>query len=135
MRRTLAWIAVTIVLGGSLMNALAVRSNEAKASSKVLRHLVLYKFRDDATPQQVQEVVDAFSALPKQIEGIVAFEAGTNVSTEGKSDGLTHCFQVSFRDQAALDSYLKHPAHDKYVQVVRPRREKVVVFDYWAAGE
>ncbi|HEX4130475.1 MAG TPA: Dabb family protein [Pirellulales bacterium] len=104
---------------------------QSEGKSRVLRHAVVYKFRDEVTPAQVQEVVEAFSALPKKIPGIVAFEAGTNVSQEGKSDGFTHLFLVTFRDEAARDAYLKHPAHDEYVKVVAPRREKVVVFDYW----
>ena len=105
--------------------------NEEKRE-KVLRHIVLYKFKDDLKPAQVQEVVDAFKALSKKVDTIVGFEYGTNVSPEGKSDGLTHSFVVSFRNEKDRDDYLVHPAHQEYVKVVRERREKVVVFDYWA---
>lgn len=98
---------------------------------RVLRHIVLYKFKDDLKPAQVQEVIDAFAALPKKIDTIVGFEHGVNVSPEGKSEGLTHCFVVSFRDEKGRDAYLEHPAHLEYVKIVRDRREKVVVFDYW----
>jgi hypothetical protein len=104
----------------------------AAESGKVLRHVVLYKFKDAISPAQLQEVVDAFSALPKKIDTIIDFERGTNVSPEGKSEGFTHVFVVTFRDEAGRDAYLKHPAHDEYVKVVRDRREKVIVFDYWA---
>lgn len=103
----------------------------APTASKVLRHIVMYKFKDEITKPQVQEVIDTFAGLPKKIDGIVAFEHGPNVSPEGKSEGLTYCFVVSFKDEAARDAYLKHPAHDEYVKVVKDRREKVVVFDYW----
>lgn len=106
-------------------------SQEPKPS-KVLRHVVMYKFKDEISKPQIQEVIDAFAGLPKKIDGIVAFEHGPNVSPEGKSEGLTYCFVVSFKDEAARDAYLKHPAHDDYVKVVKDRREKVVVFDYWA---
>ena len=104
----------------------------AAEPGKVLRHVVMYKFKDSATREQVQEVVDAFAGLPKKIDAIVAFEHGTNVSREGKSEGFTHVFVVTFRDEAGREAYLKHPAHDAYVQVVKDKREKVVVFDYWA---
>jgi hypothetical protein len=99
---------------------------------RVLRHIVLYKFRDDLTPEAVKEVVDAFAALPGKIDSIVGFERGTNVSPEGKSEGLTHAFVVSFRDEQGRDAYLKHPAHLEYVKLASTRREKVVVFDYWS---
>jgi len=102
-------------------------------SGRVLRHIVLYKFKDDLRPEQVQEVVDAFAALPKKIATIVGFEAGTNTSNEGKSQGLTHAFVVTFRSEKDRDDYLVHPAHLDYVSVVRDRREKVIVFDYWTS--
>ena len=103
----------------------------APAAEKVLRHVVMYKFKDSATPAQVQEVIDAFAGLPKKVNTIVAFEHGTNVSREGKSEGFTHVFVVTFKSEADLAAYLVHPAHDEYVKVVRDRRDKVVVFDYW----
>lgn len=103
----------------------------ADDSGKVLKHVVMYKFKDDCTAAQVQEVIDAFSGLPKKVDTIIGFEKGLNTSKEGKSDGLTHVFVVTFKDEAGLATYLKHPAHDAYVKVVKDKREKVVVFDYW----
>lgn len=103
----------------------------ADPPAKVLRHIVMYKFKDSATPEQVQQVVDAFAGLPKKIDAVIGFEHGMNVSKEGKSEGFTHVFVVTFKDEAGREAYLKHPAHDAYVQVVKDKREKVVVFDYW----
>jgi hypothetical protein len=105
----------------------------AQTNQKVLRHIVMYKFKDSVTPAQVQEVIDAFAGLPKKIDTIVGFEAGTNVSPEGKSEGFTHVFVVTFNTESDRDAYLSHPAHQAYVQVVKDRREKVIVFDYWTA--
>ena len=113
---------------GVLMNS-TLTGDEPPA--KLLRHIVMYKFKAEATPAQVQEVIDTFSQLPSKIDTIVAFEQGPNVSEEGKSEGFTHCFVVTFRDQQGLATYLAHPAHAAYVNVVKDRREKVVVFDYW----
>jgi hypothetical protein len=112
----------------------APRSTAEDPAGRRLRHLVLYKFKPEVPPEGVQAVVDAFSKLPTQIPGIVGFQHGPNMSQEGKSDGLTYAFEVTFRDQAALDAYLVHPAHAAYVNVVKDRREKVVVVDYWVDG-
>ena len=124
----------TLLLGTSALVVVMLTSPLAAADppARLLRHVVMYKFKDGATKEQVQQVVDAFAGLPKQIDAIVGFEHGTNVSKEGKSEGFTHVFVVSFRDEAGREAYLKHPAHDAYVQVVKDKREKVVVFDYWA---
>lgn len=128
-------IAITILLTiGGLMSASSADDKPAAKPNKVLRHIVLYKFKAEITEKQIQEVVDAFSALPGKIDAIAGYEHGTNVSPENKSEGFTHCFVVTFRDTAGRDVYLKHPAHDDYVKVVKDRREKVIVFDYWAEG-
>ena len=100
---------------------------------KVLRHIVIYKLKEGLPPAQIQEVIDAFGQLPKKISTIVGYEHGTNVSPEGKSEGFTHVFVVTFKTAADRDAYLVHPAHQEYVKVVQGRREKVIVFDYWAA--
>jgi len=116
----------------AILGTLIAMPTSASAADKVLRHVVMYKFKDDATPAQVKEVVDAFAALPKKVDTIIGFEHGANVSKEGKSEGFTHVFVVTFKNEADLAAYLVHPAHEAYVKVVRDKREKVVVFDYWA---
>lgn len=133
MRQAIAYSLMTLLLAaGAVLVSATAQGNNAEGQ-KVLRHIVLYKFKDGLPPAELQEVIDTFAALPSQIDTIVDFEHGTNVSPEGKSEGLTHAFVVSFRDEAGRDAYLKHPAHLAYVDVVKNRREKVVVFDYWAA--
>jgi hypothetical protein len=105
----------------------------ARAQDKpapLLRHVVLFKFKPEVTKAQVQEVVDAFAALPKKIDAIAAFEWGTDVSVEMKADGFTHCFVVSFKDAKARDAYLPHAAHGEFIKLAGPRIEKVLVFDY-----
>ena len=128
-RIPLAFSMLAMTAFSQLVPALA---SAAAPTDKVLRHVVMYKFKKTATPEQVEQVVAAFSGLPKKIDAIIGFERGTNVSQEGKSDGFTHVFVVTFKDEAGRDAYLKHSAHDAYVQVVKDKREKVVVFDYWA---
>jgi hypothetical protein len=109
--------------------------NAAKADAKqkkVLRHVVLFKFKKSATEEQVQKVVDAFAGLPEKIDAICEFEMGTDVSVENKAKGFTHCFLVTFRDEKGREAYLPHPAHQALVKLVVPIIEDVLVIDYWA---
>lgn len=131
MRRLISPLAFPMMLAAAMLVAASLTLRAGDKENKMLRHMVLYKFKDDAKPAQVQEVIDAFAALPSKIDTIAGFEMGTNVSPEGKSEGLTHAFVVTFRDAAGRDAYLAHPAHLEYVKLVRDRREKVIVFDYW----
>jgi len=103
----------------------------AAGPDKLLRHVVLFQFKDSQTEAQVQEVVDAFAALPGKIDVIHSFEMGTDISVENKAAGFTHLFLVTFKDKKGRDTYLPHPAHKKFVELVGGRLEKVLVFDYW----
>jgi hypothetical protein len=122
--------------GGLASKAVQAEEQEAKKDGgqpgKVLRHVVLFKFKKDATKEQVQEIVDAFAALKGQIEEIKDFEWGTDVSVENKSEGFTHGFVVSFASEKSRDDYLPHAAHQEFVKLVGPRLDGVLVFDYWA---
>lgn len=119
-------VAVSFAVTASLTHA---ADNE---SPKMLRHVVLFKFKDDASKDQVKAVTDAFAALPSKIETIKDFEWGTDVSVENKSEGFTHCFVVSFADEKGREEYLPHPAHKDFVKLVGPVLDKVLVVDYWS---
>lgn len=101
-------------------------------TNQLLRHVVLFQFKEETTPDQVKTIEDAFRALPDQIDAIHSFEWGTDVSVEGRADGYTHCFFVTFRSAADRDAYLPHPAHKAFGAVLRPHLAKVLVLDYWA---
>jgi hypothetical protein len=99
---------------------------------RVLRHIVLFAFKDNASPQQIGEIEAAFGALPGQIEAIHDFEWGLDVSVENLSQGYSHCFVVTFLSAADRDSYLPHPAHQTFVARLQPHLAKALVFDYWS---
>ena len=107
-----------------------VATAQTKAKKGVYRHVVLFGFNENVSKQQIKEIEDAFVKLPKQIDTIIDFEFGTNVSPENINDGLTHCFFVTFKDKAGLEVYLPHPAHKKFVELVQGKLAKVVVVDY-----
>jgi hypothetical protein len=98
----------------------------------VLRHLVLFKWKDGTPPATVKAIEDAFRALPGRIPGIQGFEWGTDVSPEKLAQGFTHCFFVTFPDTAARDVYLPHPAHKEFVELMKPHLDQVLVVDYVA---
>jgi hypothetical protein len=125
-----ATVALLLLTGVYLSVSLNAAPPEAK-SGKVFRHVVLFKFKDGTSPEQVKEVVDAFRALKDKVDAIADFEYGTDVSTENKAQGFTHCFFVTFRDDKGRDAYLPHPAHKAFGALVGPRLDKVLVVDYW----
>jgi hypothetical protein len=106
--------------------------DDASPNQRVLRHVVLFKFKDDTSTEQIRRIEEAFRALPEKIDAIHDFEWGTDVSVEGIARGFTHCFLVTFKSEADRDAYLPHPAHQEFGQLLRPHRDQVLVLDYWA---
>jgi hypothetical protein len=99
---------------------------------RVLRHVVMFQFKQGIGEPKIREIEAAFASLPGKIEVIRDFEWGRDVSVEGKAGGFSHCFLVTFASEADRDTYLPHPAHQEFVALVRPNVEKSLVLDYWA---
>ena len=103
---------------------------DASGPSVGVRHVVLFKFKDDTTAQQLGAIEDSFVALAGEIDGIVDFEWGTDMSLEGLAQGFTHCFIVSFENAAGRDAYLPHPKHRAFVALAGPHFDRVLVVDF-----
>jgi hypothetical protein len=83
-----------------------------------MRHIVVFKYKPDATEEQVEKVTKAFGELKDKIPGIVSFEHGINDSPENKNLGFTHVYLLTFEDAQARDTYLPHPEHKKFGQLL-----------------
>lgn len=124
-------LAVVLVLGGYAMLQQTV-SAAGNDTEKVLRHVVLFKFKDGTKPEDIKKVEDAFRALPGKIPAIQDFEWGTDNSPEKLSQGFTHCFFLTFKSEADRDAYLPHPEHKAFGAILHPYLDKVIVVDYWS---
>lgn len=125
--RTLAaaLLALAVVLPALL--AFAPKQEDAR-----VRHVVVFKFKPGAAPEQIARVTEAFRGLQKSIPGIVGFEHGVNNSPEGKSLGFEHVYLLTFENAAARDAYLPHPAHKAFGQTLGKEGifEDAFVVDY-----
>ncbi len=79
----------------------------------MLRHVVLLRWRDDATDEQVAAVADGLAALPAAIDTIRAYRIGPDA---GINDGNLHYAVVAdFDDEAGYLVYRDHPAHQALI--------------------
>jgi hypothetical protein len=95
----------------------------------LLEHIVLIKPKPDVDTAAVTALWAGLGGLVEVIPGIVKLAVGENVSPEGKDQGFTLGFVVTFRDRAALDHYLPHPDHLAVVPLMRAVADDVIVFD------
>ncbi|MGC1516779.1 MAG: Dabb family protein [Maribacter sp.] len=113
----------------------AINSNTLMVQTdSLLRHVVLFKFKEGTTAAQMKQVEDAFSALPSKIKNIKGYEWGLNNSPEGLEKGFTHAFFLTFASEEDRAIYLPHPDHKAFGDVLSPYLDDVLVIDYWTKG-
>ena len=97
-----------------------------------VRHIVIFKYKKDASESQIKQILAAFQDLKNRIPGIMSFEHGVNNSPEKKNIGFTHVFNMTFENERARDEYLPHPEHKKFGELLGKLGvlEDVFVVDY-----
>jgi hypothetical protein len=97
-----------------------------------MKHIVLFKYKPQATQDQIQQATDAFRELKNKVPGLISFEHGPNTSHEGKNLGFNHVYVLTFEDAKARDAYLPHPEHQNFGTLLGQLEivEDVFVIDY-----
>ena len=130
------WVASMMLAGALLAGGCSTCCGGGRKAGTeetgMMRHVVLFGWKAGTPPDTVKAIEQRFAALPAAIPQIAGFEWGTDVSPEKLAQGFTHCFLVTFKDAAARDAYLPHPAHKEFVDFMRPHLDKVLVIDYVA---
>lgn len=106
------------LLAASLIAVCIFTAFTTMKKSDQVKHVVVFKYKADATPAQIKEVTEFFRGLKNKIPGIVSFEHGVNSSPEGLNQGYTHIYLLTFENAAARDAYLPHPDHKKFGELL-----------------
>ncbi|WCE29369.1 Dabb family protein [Vibrio sp. SCSIO 43137] len=96
----------------------------------MIRHILLIKFKTDASENEISNLFHLFKAMPDKVEGVESVEWGINDSPEGKNKGYTHSVVMTFADEAGRQNYLPHKEHAALKEVFRPLLEDIIVLDY-----
>ncbi len=97
--------------------------------SKV-KHIVLLKFNDGTTEEQIGKFFEDVLDLSETVPGIDDYVSGTTCSPEGRSQGTTHGFIMTFSDIAARDAYIVHPEHERFKTMALTIVQNTVIFDF-----
>lgn len=89
-----------------------------KSKNEQMRHIVIFKYKPSATDEQIEKVTNALGELQNEIPGIISFEHGINDSPENKNLGFTHVYMFTFKNSEARDTYLPHPEHQKFGELL-----------------
>ncbi len=80
MKKGMFWLLASVTIPVALLLLISAMTKENES----VRHVVVFKYKPNATPAQIKEVTDAFRKLTKDIDGITGFEHGVNNSPEKK---------------------------------------------------
>ncbi|KAG0598600.1 hypothetical protein M758_12G086700 [Ceratodon purpureus] len=76
-----------------------------------IEHVVLIKVREGASQAGTEGMMEAFNALPQQIDPSVIVQLTAGVNLSDRSKGYTHGVLVRVPSEEALDTFSKHPAY------------------------
>jgi hypothetical protein len=72
-------------------------------------HVFAFQWKPGTTEAQKDRAAKEIAAFQGTIPGLLQTHVGPNISPRGK--GYTFGGVMLFKDQAALDAYVQHPAH------------------------
>lgn len=96
----------------------------------MVRHILLVKFKEGTSEQDLTLLEQAFYQMQSDIPVIKGVEFGENNNPEGLDKGFTHAVLVTFDDLAGRDAYLIHAKHDAFKTLFVPMIQDIIVFDY-----
>ena len=79
----------------------------------MLRHVVMFRFKDDAPSETWQSVEKGLARLPGSIDEIETYRFGVDL---GLRDGnFDYCLVAEFADAEAFARYAEHPEHRRFI--------------------
>jgi hypothetical protein len=83
----------------------------------VIKHIVIFKWREDVTDADVSEVLDDLRALPDAIDALEDYLAAPDLGLSKGNGDLA--IVATLASPEALRSYLDHPQHVEVVTRLR----------------
>ncbi len=75
----------------------------------MIDHLVLFTVKEEASPEDVDDMLQSLRALRSNVPSVIDLSVGENFSERGGP--YTHGLFARFQTPDDLQAYLKHPEH------------------------
>ena len=93
-------------------------------------HVVLFKWKPEASAEAIRATVEALRGLSSKIPCIKSLHVGESF-TSARHKGFTHCLVARLGSRADVDVYGKHPAHVAAVtEHVKPILADIMALDF-----
>jgi hypothetical protein len=99
-----------------------------QSSLAVIRHVVLWTFKETVPPAERAAIVAAVRRLRVTVPSLRSLEVGENVSP-ARAHGYTHVLVETFDDRDGLAAYAGHPDHVPVLARLRDAVSQLVAVD------
>jgi len=96
----------------------AVNAAAKKEEDGNVFHVFAFQWKSGTSEAEKDRATKAIAAFQGQIPGLLQTHAGPNISPRGK--GYTFGGVMLFKDQASLEAYFQHPAHQDLLKWLVP---------------
>lgn len=121
-------IILLVMLIGSLTIP-ANGQNKSEFGPEKAVHIVLFKFKQEATPQQIQHLGNEILRQKNTVPGLLEISFGEDFTNRAK--GFTHAEVAVFKDKKSLEDFNQSDAHLELISKhIKPILEDILVVDY-----
>ncbi|MDA0256400.1 MAG: Dabb family protein [Chloroflexi bacterium] len=79
------------------------------------RHIILLKFKEETTPEQIADVEGGFRAIYESMPGMLEISMGPNVSESQRAKRYDWAMTMDFATRSAYREYSHGEPHDRLV--------------------
>ena len=103
--------------------------NIKKADKEKAVHIVLFKFKEGTTPEQIQSLKEEILKQKGTISGLLDISFGEDFTSRAK--GFTHAEVAVFKNRKSLEDFNTFEYHKQLIVThIRPVLEDILVLDY-----
>lgn len=103
--------------------------NIKKADKEKAVHIVLFKFKEGTTPEQIQSLKEEILKQKGTISGLLDISFGEDFTSRAK--GFTHAEVAVFKNRKSLEDFNTSEYHKQLIVThIRPVLEDILVLDY-----
>ncbi len=124
MKKLALFLMLAFVGYGSLQAGNPFKKN------KGIRHLVLIKFRDGISQEQIAKIDTLVWNMRKEIHVIKSLEWGKHIGLSDESQEYDYCLNIVFKSQINMTMYEEHPVHQTFKAALIPLSSKILRFNY-----
>jgi antibiotic biosynthesis monooxygenase (ABM) superfamily enzyme len=112
-------------VGGGLLSLKSPEVARAQNESGGVFHVFAFQWKQGTSEAQKDRAKKEIGAFQGVIPGLLQTHVGPNISPRGK--GYTFGGIMQFKDEASLDAYFQHPAHQALLTWLVPLIDAIEV--------